>query len=68
MQLTAALAPPLMPNVRPDIRRKLMKQMNGPITKSLIASAIIFLLIATGSVFSPAEEKVGVSKVVFYVA
>jgi hypothetical protein len=54
--------------VRPDIRRKLMKQMNGPITKSLVTSAMIFLLIATGSVFSLAEEKTDVSKVVFYVA
>jgi hypothetical protein len=45
-----------------------MKQMNGPITKSLVAFAIIFLFIVTGSLFSFAEEKAGVSKVVFYVA
>ena len=31
-------------------------------------SAMIFLLLVTGSVFSHAEEKAGVSKVVFYVA
>jgi hypothetical protein len=54
--------------VRPDPRRKLMKQMNGSITKPVVASAIIFLLIVTGSVFSLAAEKAGVSKVVFYVA
>ena len=45
-----------------------MKQMNGSITKSLVTSTIIFLLIVTGSVFSLAEEKAGASKVVFYVA
>lgn len=45
-----------------------MKQMNGSITKSVVASAIIFLCIVTGSVFSLAEEKADVSKVVFYVA
>lgn len=31
-------------------------------------SAMIFLLLVTGSVFSHAEEKAGVSKAVFYVA
>ena len=31
-------------------------------------SAMIFLLLVTGSIFSNAEEKTGVSKVVFYVA
>jgi hypothetical protein len=45
-----------------------MKQMNGSITKSLVMSAMIFLLLVTGSVFSHAEEKAGVSKAVFYVA
>jgi hypothetical protein len=50
------------------LRRTVMRLMNGPITKSLLASAIIFLLIITGSLFSLAEEKAGVSKVVFYVA
>ena len=54
--------------VRPEPRRKLMKQMHGSITKSVAASAILILLIVTGSVFSLAEEKAGVSKVVFYVA
>ena len=56
--------------VRPDPRRKLMKQMNGSITKPVAASAILFLLIVTGSVFSLTltAEKADVSKVVFYVA
>ena len=45
-----------------------MKQMNGSTTKSVVTSTIILLLIVTGSVFSIAEEKDGVSKVVFYVA
>jgi predicted hydrocarbon binding protein len=45
-----------------------VEQTNGPITKSLLASVIIFLLIITGSLSALAEEKAGVSKVVFYVA
>jgi predicted hydrocarbon binding protein len=45
-----------------------MKQMNRSITKSVVASVIIVLLIVTGSVLSLAEEKTDVSKVVFYVA
>ena len=45
-----------------------MKQMHGAIANPEVASAILFLLIVTGSVFSLAEEKAGVSKVVFYVA
>ena len=42
--------------------------MKGSKSKSVVTSAIIFLLIVTGSVFSFAEEKDGVAKVVFYVA
>ncbi len=45
-----------------------MKQLNGSITKTLVMSAMIFLFLVTGSIFSNAEEKTGVSKVVFYVA
>jgi hypothetical protein len=45
-----------------------MKKLNGSITKSVAAAAVIVLLIATGSVFSLAEEKAGISTVVFYVA
>ena len=55
-------------DVRPDIRRKLMKQMNGSRTKSVVASAVIVLLIATGSAFSLAAEKGETSKAVIYVA
>jgi hypothetical protein len=54
--------------VGPDTRRKRIKRMKGSITKSVVASAAIFLLIVTGSVFSLAAEKAAVSKVVFYVA
>ena len=55
-------------DVRLIIRRKLMKRMNGSITKSVAASAVIVLLIVTGSVFSLAAEKGETSKAVFYVA
>ena len=51
-----------------DIRGKLMKQMHGSITQTVVASAAIVLLILTGSVFSLAAEKGEVSKAVFYVA
>ena len=42
---------------------------NESITKTmLVISAMIFLLLVTGSVFSQKEEKAGIGKVVFYVA
>jgi hypothetical protein len=45
-----------------------MKQMNGSITKSVVASAVIVLLIVTGSAFSLSAEKGEISKAVFYVS
>ena len=45
-----------------------MQQMNGSIIQSIVASAVIVLLIATGSAFSLAAEKGEASKVVFHVA
>jgi len=55
--------------VRLDIRRKSMRQMDRLISNTLlIVSAMIFLFLVTGSVFSHPEEKAEESKAVFYVA
>jgi hypothetical protein len=45
-----------------------MKQLNGSITKALIISVMIILLLVTGAVFSHADEKADISTAVFYVA